>query len=89
MVIEALIDGGVKMGLPREIATTLATQTLKGAAELHQTSGLHPAILKDQVTTPAGTTIEALHELEKRGLRAMLMEAVELATKKSKKLSEK
>jgi len=89
MVIEALIDGGVKMGLPRNIATTLATQTVRGAAQLHIESGLHPAVLKDQVTTPAGTTIEALHELERRGLRAMLIQAVEMATKKSKKLSKK
>jgi len=67
MVIEALCDGGVKMGLPREIAMKLATQTVFGAAKLVKETGQHPAMLKDQVTTPGGTTISAIHELEERG----------------------
>ena len=86
MVIEALTDGGVKMGMPRPLALELATQTVLGSAQLVQTTGLHPAILRDQVTTPGGTTISAIHELEERGLRAMLISAVATATEKSKSL---
>jgi pyrroline-5-carboxylate reductase len=86
MVIEALCDGGVKMGLPREIAMKLATQTVFGAAKLVRETGQHPATLKDQVTTPGGTTISAIHELEERGLRAMLISAVVTATLRSREL---
>ncbi len=88
MVIEALIDGGVKMGLPRDIATKLAVQTVLGSAKLVKESNLHPAILRDQVTTPGGTAINAVHELESHGLRSMLINAVATATKRSKELSE-
>ncbi len=88
MVIEALIDGGVKMGLPRDISTKLAIQTVLGSAKLVQTSNVHPAILRDQVTTPGGTTINAIHELESHGLRSMLIDAVATATIRSKELSE-
>ncbi len=87
MVIEALCDGGVKMGLPREVAMKLATQTVFGAAKLVKETGQHPATLKDQVTTPGGTTISAVHELEERGLRAMLISAVVTATERSKALN--
>jgi pyrroline-5-carboxylate reductase len=87
MVIEALIDGGVKMGLSREIATKLAIQTVLGSAKLAKLSGLHPAILRDQVTTPGGTTINAIHELESHGLRSMLIDAVATATHRSEELS--
>ena len=80
MVIEALIAGGLKMGLSREIATRLAEQTVLGAAKLVRETGLHPAILRDQVITPGGVTIAAIHELERHGLRAMLISAVETAT---------
>jgi pyrroline-5-carboxylate reductase len=80
MVIEALIEGGLKMGLSREIATRLTEQTVLGAAKLVRETGLHPAILKDQVITPGGTTISAIHELEKHGLRSMLISAIETAT---------
>lgn len=83
MVIEALTDGGVKMGIPRPLAAKLATQTVLGAAQLVKTTNEHPAVLKDQVTTPGGTTINAIHELEDRGLRAMLISAVETATLRS------
>jgi pyrroline-5-carboxylate reductase len=88
MVIESMTDGGVKMGMPRPLALELATQTVLGSAQLVQTTGLHPAILRDQVTTPGGTTISAIHELEERGLRAMLISAVATATEKSKSLAQ-
>jgi pyrroline-5-carboxylate reductase len=87
MVIEALIDGGVKMGLSRDVATRLAIQTVLGSAKLVKSSGLHPAILRDQVTTPGGTAINAIHELESHGLRSMLINAVATATKRSEELS--
>lgn len=83
MVIEALTDGGVKMGIPRQLAAKLATQTVLGAAQLVKTTKQHPAVLKEQVTTPGGTTINAIHELEDRGLRAMLISAVETATQRA------
>jgi pyrroline-5-carboxylate reductase len=83
MVIEALTDGGVKMGIPRTLSHRLATQTVLGSAMLVKETGLHPAILRDQVTTPGGTTINAIHELEDRGLRAMLISAVETATNRA------
>lgn len=87
MVIEALSDGGVKMGLSRQVALELATQTVIGAGLLVQETKLHPAILRDQVTTPGGTTISAIHELEKHGLRPMLIQAVVTATEKSAELA--
>lgn len=80
MVIEALIAGGLKMGLAHEVATRLAEQTVLGAARLVKETGVHPAILRDQVITPGGVTISAIHELERHGLRAMLISAVETAT---------
>ncbi len=86
MVIEALTDGGVKMGLPREVSTTLAAQTAFGAAKMVLEAGMHIGELKDFVTSPGGTTIEGLHELEKGGIRNALINAVEAATKKSKRL---
>ena len=89
MVIEALCDGGVKMGLPRNVAMKLATQTVLGAATLVRETGEHPATLRDKVTTPGGTTISAIHELEERGLRAMLISAVVTATERSRELNEK
>lgn len=88
MVIEALIAGGLKMGLSREVSTRLAEQTVLGAAKLVRETGLHPAILKDQVITPGGVTIAAIHELERHGLRAMLISAVETATDHSRKLTD-
>ncbi len=87
MIIEALTDGGVMMGLSRETAMRLATQTVLGSAKLVRETGIHPAILKDQVTTPGGTAISAIKELETHGLRPMLIRAVETATKKSSELS--
>lgn len=84
MVIEALIAGGLKMGLSHEVSTRLAEQTVLGAAKLVRETGLHPAILRDQVITPGGVTISAIHELERHGLRAMLISAVETATNHSR-----
>ena len=88
IVIEALIAGGLKMGLSREVATKLAVQTVLGAAKLVRDTGLHPAILKDQVITPGGVTISAIHELERHGLRAMLISAIETATNRSRGITD-
>jgi pyrroline-5-carboxylate reductase len=86
VAIEALADGGVKMGLPRAVAQLLATQTVLGAARMVLESGEHPARLKDQVASPGGTTIAGLHQLESGGIRSCLMAAVEAATKRSEEL---
>jgi len=86
--IEALSDGGVAAGLPRDAATKLAAQTVLGAAKMVLETGQHPGALKDQVTSPGGTTIEGLHELEKGKLRGTVMSAVRAATEKSKKLGQ-
>jgi pyrroline-5-carboxylate reductase len=86
LIIEALSDGGVAAGLPRDAATRLAAQTMLGAARMVLDTGMHPGALKDMVTSPGGTTIEGIHELEKAGVRAGLMNAVRAATEKSKKL---
>ena len=80
MVIEAMMAAGMKMGLARDVSLRLAEQTVLGAAKHARESGLHPAILRDQVITPGGTTIVAIHELERHGLRSMLISAIEAAT---------
>ena len=86
--IEALSDGGVASGLPRDVATKLAAQTVLGSAKMVLETGLHPGALKDMVTSPGGTTIEGLHELEKGKLRGTVMSAVRAATEKSRKLGQ-
>ncbi len=88
IIIEALADGGVKMGLPRDISIKLAAQTVLGAAKLVLETGKHPGELKDMVATPGGTTITAIHEIEKAKLRSTLIRAVEAATLKSKSMNE-
>lgn len=88
MIIEALSDGGVASGLPRDVATKLAAQTVLGSAKMVLETGIHPGALKDMVTSPGGTTIEGLHELEKGKLRGTLINAVRAATEKSKKLGQ-
>jgi pyrroline-5-carboxylate reductase len=87
IIIEALADGGVKMGLPREVSLKLAAQTVMGSAKLLLETKKHPGELKDMVATPAGTTITAIHELESAKIRATLIRAVEAATLKSKSLN--
>ncbi len=89
LMIEALSDGGVAAGLPRDVATKLAAQTLLGGAKMVLETGLHPGVLKDMVTSPGGTTIDALHELEKGGVRAALINAVRAATEKSRQLGQR
>lgn len=86
LILEGLSDAGVKVGLSREVSGELAIQTLVGAAQLVHATGEHPAKLRDLVTSPGGTAITALHSLEKSGLKAMLIDAVEAATRRSQEL---
>jgi len=88
LIIDALADAGVKVGLSRDDALVLASQTLLGSAKMLLETGEHPGKLKDMVTTPGGTAISGLHTLEEGGLRTTLMNTVEVATQKSKALGE-
>jgi pyrroline-5-carboxylate reductase len=88
LIIDALADGGVKVGLSRETALLLAAQTVYGSAKLLLETGEHPGRLKDMVTSPGGTTIAGLHALEAGGLRYTLMNAVELATRRATELGQ-
>ncbi len=86
--VEGLIDAGVRVGLARDVATTLAVQTVLGTAQMMQTAGHHPAVVKDMVTSPAGTTIAGVHALEAGGLRATLMNAIVAAYERSRQLGQ-
>lgn len=87
IILEALAEAGVKVGLPRDVATLLAAQTAYGAARMVLETGYHPALLKDAVTTPAGCTIDGILELEEGGLRVTLIKAVMRATERARQLA--
>ncbi len=88
IILEALAEAGVNVGLPREIATVLAAQTAYGAARMVLETGAHPALLKDEVTTPAGCTVDGILELEEGGLRVTLIKAVKRATERARALAQ-
>jgi pyrroline-5-carboxylate reductase len=88
LVVEALADGGVRVGLDRKTAMTLAMQTVLGSARLLIDTGMHPGQLKDMVSSPGGTTITGIHTLEAGGLRRTLIDAVERATQRSRELGQ-
>lgn len=87
IIIEALAEAGVNVGLPREVATQLAAQTTFGSAKMVLETGSHPALLKDEVTTPAGCTVDGILELEEGGLRVTLIKAVKRATQRARELA--
>jgi pyrroline-5-carboxylate reductase len=87
IIIEALAEAGVNVGLPRDIATLLAAQTTYGAAKMVLETGAHPALLKDEVTTPAGCTVDGILELEEGGLRVTLIKAVKRASERARALA--
>ena len=87
IIIESLAEAGVKVGLPRDIATLLAAQTTMGAARVVLETGDHPALLKDAVTTPAGCTVDGIMELEEGKLRVTLIKAVVKAAQRAKELA--
>lgn len=89
LFIEALADGGVRQGLPRDMAYQLSAQTVLGAAKMVLETGEHPGALKDAVTSPGGTTIEAIYALEKAGLRGAVMDAVDACARKANQMTKK
>jgi pyrroline-5-carboxylate reductase len=88
LFVEGLIDAGVRVGLPRDVATTLTLQTVLGTTQMMQATNRHPALMKEMVTSPGGTTIAGLHALERGGLRAALMDAIVAATERSRELGQ-
>jgi len=86
MFVEGLIDAGVRVGLPRDVASTLTLQTVLGTTKMMQSTGRHPAVMKEMVTSPGGTTIAGVHALERGGFRAALIDAIVAATERSKEL---
>ncbi len=86
LMIDALADGGVLAGLPRQTAITLAAQTLLGASRMVLATGEHPAKLRDMVTSPGGTTIAGVHKLEQKGVRGALIDAVQAASERSREM---
>ena len=89
VLIEAMVSAGLKVGIPREVAFKLVTKTLTGTADLLSEKGMHPAELRDLVTTPAGTTIAGIYELEKGAVRTSIMNAVEAATQAAERVAKK
>jgi pyrroline-5-carboxylate reductase len=89
LMVEALADGGVLRGLPRETATALAIQTVYGAASMLRETGEHPAVLREQVTSPGGTTAEGLFKLGQGGFKHLVIDAVRAAAEKSELLGKK
>jgi pyrroline-5-carboxylate reductase len=89
VLIEAMVSAGLKVGIPRDVAFKLVTKTLTGTANLLSLSKMHPAELRDSVTTPAGTTIAGIYELEKGSLRTSIMNAVEAATGAAEKVAKR
>lgn len=87
VLIEALADGGVKMGLPRDLAYRLASQTVLGAGQMVRDTKIHPGILKDDVTSPAGSTAAGLHFLEQKGFRAAVIGAIQAATERCREVA--
>lgn len=86
MMIDALADGGVRAGLPRDVSIKLAAQTFMGAGKMQIQTGLHPAVLRDQVTSPGGTTIAGISTLEKYSVRSALIESIDSVIKRSKEI---
>lgn len=87
LFLEAMIDAGVKMGLPRDKASTLATQTLKGTILMLEAEKLHPTIMKEMITSPGGTTVAGLSYMEEKGLKGTVIKAIEEARKRARELS--
>ena len=87
MFVEGLIDAGVRVGLARDVATTLTLQTVLGTAKMMQSTGRHPALMKEMVTSPGGTTIRAIRELERAGVRAAFLNAIQAAMERSRELA--
>jgi pyrroline-5-carboxylate reductase len=86
VVAEALSDAGVRVGLPRDVAHLLAAQTMLGTGRMLADTGMHPALLKEAVTSPGGTSIAGIHAMERGGIRALIMDAIVAATERSTEL---